>query len=60
MSQQAPLHPQQQQQQHQQYNRRSFNVLAEAFQVDPAYEYVKELGQGAYGYVRRLHHAVIG
>lgn len=31
--------------------RRSFNVLAEPFYVDPSYEFVKELGQGAYGWV---------
>lgn len=29
--------------------RRAFNVLAEPFYVDQSYEFVKELGQGAYG-----------
>jgi len=31
--------------------RRAFNVLAEPFYVDQSYEFVKELGQGAYGCV---------
>ena len=29
--------------------RKAFTVLAEPFYVDPAYDFVKELGQGAYG-----------
>jgi hypothetical protein len=29
--------------------RRAFNALSEPFLVDPSYEFVKELGQGAYG-----------
>ena len=29
--------------------RKPFNVLNETFYADPAYEFVKELGQGAYG-----------
>jgi len=31
--------------------RRAFNALSEPFLVDPSYEFVKELGQGAYGLV---------
>lgn len=32
--------------------RKALTVLAEPFYVDPAYEFVKELGQGAYGCVQ--------
>ncbi|KAL7007971.1 mitogen activated protein kinase 2 [Cystobasidiomycetes sp. EMM_F5] len=31
--------------------RKAFNVLNETFYADPSYEFVKELGQGAYGMV---------
>lgn len=36
-------------------HRKSFNVLSEPFFVDPAYDFVKELGQGAYGWVGHSH-----
>lgn len=39
-------------------NRKAITVLQEPFQVDPAYEFVKELGAGAYGWVQLLQLAI--
>ncbi|CAD6568431.1 MAG: Mitogen-activated protein kinase [Cyphobasidiales sp. Tagirdzhanova-0007] len=40
--------------------RKAITVLAESFHVDPAYDFVKELGQGAYGLVCAARNAQTG